>query len=186
MCETAPPRDMSSETEPLPSPPRRPPLSAGFAAVIVFKYLKAAAFILVGIVVLRIARLPSHSEPMELARLLQIRPERESVQRLSVFLAQVTPGQVEALGAASILIGLVFVAEGTFLALRFWWATYFTVFLTALGIPVEVREIAKWPTRLRLYVLLAINLAILVYVWMRRNEFRQNRAADASPPTSES
>jgi len=164
---------MSSETDPSPAPPHRPPLSAGFAAVIVFKYLKAAAFILVGIVVLKIARLPSHSEPMELARLLQIRPERESVQRLSVFLAQVTAGQVEALGAASILIGLVFVAEGTFLAMRIWWATYFTVFLTVLGIPVELREIAKWPTRFRLYVLLAINLAILVYVWTRRNEFRQ-------------
>lgn len=175
---------MSSEMEPSPAPPRRPPLSAGFAAVIVFKYLKAAAFILVGIVVLRIARLPSHSEPMELARLLQIRPERESVQRLSAFLSRVTAGEVEALGAASILIGLVFVAEGTFLALRIWWATYFTVLLTSLGVPVEVREIAKWPTRFRLYVLLAINLAILVYVWMRRNEFRQKPAGDASPPTS--
>jgi len=175
---------MSSETDPSPAPPHRPPLSAGFAAVIVFKYLKAAAFILVGIVVLKIARLPSHSEPMELARLLQIRPERESVQRLSVFLAQVTAGQVEALGAASILIGLVFVAEGTFLAMRIWWATYFTVFLTVLGIPVELREIAKWPTRFRLYVLLAINLAILVYVWTRRNEFRQLRAPDPSPPTA--
>ncbi len=176
---------MSSETEPSPEPPRRPPLSAGFAAVIVFKYLKAAAFILVGIVVLKIARLPSHSEPMELARLLQIRPERESVQRLSEFLSRVTAGQVEALGAASILIGLVFAAEGTFLALRIWWATYFTVFLTALGVPVEIREIAKWPLRFRLYVLLAINLAILVYVWMRRNEFRQKPEADAPRPTAD-
>jgi uncharacterized membrane protein (DUF2068 family) len=154
---------------------KRPQLSGGFVAVIVFKCLKAAAFILVGIVVLRIARLPSHSEPMELARLLQIRAERESVQRLSAFLSQVTPGQVEALGTASILIGLVFAAEGTFLALRIWWATYFTIFLTALGIPIEVREILKSPGSPRLYVLLAINVAILVYVWRRRNEFRSGR-----------
>ena len=168
------PMTAPADTDPA-HPRHRPPLSAGFVAVIVFKYLKAAAFILVGVVVLRIARLPSHSEPMQLARLLQIRPERESVQRLSAFLSHVTPGEVEALGTASILIGLVFAAEGTFLTLRLWWATYFTIFLTALGIPIEVREIFKSPGRPRLYVLLAINLAILAYVWAKRNEFRISR-----------
>ena len=160
-----------------PMPPRRhaprPPLSAGFVAVIVFKYLKGAAFVLVGIVALRIARLPSHSEPMHLARLLQVRTERESVRRLSEILSKVTPGQFEALGAASVLIGIVFLAEGTFLAMRIWWATYFTIVLTALGLPIEIGEIVARPGRWRGYVLLAVNAAILFYVWTKRNEFRR-------------
>jgi uncharacterized membrane protein (DUF2068 family) len=156
--------------------PKRPRLTGGFIAVIVFKFLKAAAFLLLGIVALRIARLPAHSEPVHLARLLAVRAERESVQRLSEFLSNVTPGQVEAFGAASILTGLIFAAEGTFLALRFWWATYFTIVLTALGIPLELAEIARRPGNLRLYVLLAINAAILAFVWSRRHEFRGSRA----------
>ena len=35
--------------------PKRPPLTAGFIGIIVFKYLKAAAFLLLGLVALRIA-----------------------------------------------------------------------------------------------------------------------------------
>jgi hypothetical protein len=41
---------------------------------------------------------------------------------------------------------------------------------------VEIREILKSPGSLRLYLLLAINLAILFYVWKRRDEFRSPKA----------
>jgi uncharacterized membrane protein (DUF2068 family) len=80
------------------------------------------------------------------------------------------------IGAASILVGLVFAAEGTLLALRIWWATYFTIVLTALGIPLEIMEIARRPDSVRRYLLLAVNVAILVYLWRRRNEFKNARA----------
>jgi uncharacterized membrane protein (DUF2068 family) len=53
-----------------------------------------------------------------------------------------------------------------------WWATYFTIALTAIGVAIEVVEIGKRPGSLRLYVLLAVNLAILIYIWRRRNEFQ--------------
>ena len=47
-----------------------------------------------------------------------------------------------------------------------------TIVLTALGIPPELIEIARRPASGRRYALLAINVAILVYLWRRRNEFR--------------
>ena len=56
--------------EPTPTP--RPGLSAGFIAIIVFKFAKAAAFLLLGAVALRIARLPHHSEPLQIARFLGV------------------------------------------------------------------------------------------------------------------
>ena len=174
MWET--PAPMSSKTA---AP--KPPLSPGFVAIIVFKYLKAAAFVLVGVVALRIAQLPSHSEPMQIARLLQVRAERESIQRLAAFLANVTTGQVEAAGAASLFIACFFLAEGTLLTMRIWWATYFTIVLTALGLPIEIGEIAARPGRARGYALLAVNAAILVYVWSKRNEFRRVERAPESP-----
>jgi uncharacterized membrane protein (DUF2068 family) len=150
----------------------RPKLTPGFIGIIVFKYLKAAAFLLLGLVALRIARLPHHSEALEAARFLGVTEHSRVVQDVSKVLDALTSRQVRAIGAASILIGLVFAAEGTLLATRVWWSTYFTIVLTTLGIPPEIVEIAKRPGSARRYLLLAVNVAILIYLWKRRNEFR--------------
>jgi uncharacterized membrane protein (DUF2068 family) len=150
----------------------RPRLTRGFLAIIVFKYLKLAAFVIAGVVVLQAARPVNHSLPARLAAFLEAHPDRERVQRLSESLSRSAPAKIDAVGAASILVGLIFGTEGTLLALRVWWATYFTITLTALGLPLELLEISRHPGNPRLYVLLAINVAILAYVWSKRNEFR--------------
>jgi uncharacterized membrane protein (DUF2068 family) len=165
-----------SSTAPVPEPAAPlPRLSAGFLWIILFKLAKSAAFLLLGAVALRIARLPHHSEPLEVARLLGVNSRSVLVQHFSLVLSALTSRQVEAIGAACFLIGLVFAAEGTLLAARVPWAPYFTIVLTALGIPPELMEIARRPDSLRRYALLAINVAILVYLWKRRNEFRIRR-----------
>jgi uncharacterized membrane protein (DUF2068 family) len=155
-----------------------PPLSPGFVWIIVFKCLKAALFLLLGAVALRIAHLPHHSEPLEIGRLLGVNTRSVLVQHLSFVLNALTSGQVKAIGAAAVLIGLVFAAEGVLLAMRFPWAPYLTIVLTALGLPPEVIEIARRPESLRRYALLAVNFAILAYLWKRRNEFRTPPRAD--------
>ncbi|HTR04104.1 MAG TPA: DUF2127 domain-containing protein [Thermoanaerobaculia bacterium] len=157
---------MASSDAPLPK------LSPGFVGIIVFKMAKSAAFLLLGAAAFRIARLPHQSEPMEIARFLGVNGRGVLVQHLSFVLAALTSRQVEAIGAAAILIGLVFAAEGMLLAARVPWAPYFTIVLTALGIPPELIEIARRPGSGRRYALLAVNVAILVYLWKRRNEFR--------------
>lgn len=152
-------------------------LSGGFIAVIVFKYLKAAAFLLVGVVVLRFVTVSRHDPAMEFARFLNANSERESVRRLSRFFDDITPGQREAIGAASLAVAAVFAAEGFLLLARIWWATYFTMSLTVLAVPLELAEIWSKPRYLRGWVFLVINLGILAFLWRRRNEFR-----DDSPP----
>jgi uncharacterized membrane protein (DUF2068 family) len=111
---------------------------------------------------------------MEVARYLGVTERKVIVQHLSVVLAALTNRQVQAIGLASILIGLVFAAEGTLLAMRIPWAPYFTIVLTALGIPPELIEIARRPESSRRYLLLMVNVAILVYLWARRNEFKSS------------
>ena len=155
----------------------RPPLSAGFVAVIVFKFLKCAGFLLLGATVLHVAHLSRRDPTIELAELLGVNAHRFGVERLQEIYEEFTPGQVQALGLAALSVGLVFGAEGAFLTARLWWATYFTIFLTALGIPVEILEIAKRPHHARGYALFAVNLAILAYVWKKRNEFRREAGA---------
>jgi len=163
-------------------------LSGGFIAVIVFKYLKAAAFLLVGVVVLRFVQLSRHDPALELARFLNASEGRESIRRLSEFFSEITTGQQEAIGAASLAVGAIFAAEASFLLARIWWATYFTIFLTLLGIPLELIEIWRRPNFLRGWIFLVINVAILVFLWRRRNEFRGSFAerSRAGEPTRES
>lgn len=152
---------------------RRPPLTPGFIAIIVFKFVKCAAFLLVGAAALRIARLPHHSQPLEIARAVGVDEGRVTIRHVAAILSAFTPRQVQALGLAAVVIGLVFAAEGTCLLARLWWSPYFTIFLTAAAVPAEIYEIARRPASARRYALLAINLAILAYLWKRRNEFRR-------------
>ena len=154
---------------------KKPPLSGGFVAVIVFKFLKCAGFLLLGATVLHIAHVSRRDPTMELAEMLGVNAHRFGVEKLQEIYEEFTPGQVQALGLAALSVGLVFGAEGAFLTARLWWATYFTIALTALGIPVEILEIAKRPHQTRGYALFAVNLAIFAYVWTKRNEFRRSR-----------
>src|SRR4030095_2461624 len=129
--------------------------------------------------------LPPHWEPMEIARFLGVNTRSVIVQHLSFVLGALTSRQVQAIGAAAVLIGLVFAAEGLLLAMRgvragvrCRGAPSLTIVLTALGIPPEVIEIARRPGSARRYGLLAVNVAILIYIWKRRNEFRIGPRAD--------
>lgn len=150
----------------------RPKLSGGFIAIIVFKFLKAVAFGLLGVGALRLAHLPKNSLQMVLVRKLGVSGDSILVRDISNVIDTLTNRQVQAIGAAAIFIALVFAAEGAFLILRKPWAPWFTIVLTALGIPPEILEIVKRPQSVRRYVLLAINAAILYYLWRKKDEFR--------------
>jgi uncharacterized membrane protein (DUF2068 family) len=156
-------------------------ISGGFIAVIVFKWLKGIAFVIFGIAALRLSRLEIMPTAVEIARFLSVSRENALVHRVADLIHTVTPRQVGAVGFASLFIGVVFFVEGALLMARVWWSTYFTIGLTALGIPLEIYEIVHRPDSIRRYVLLLLNLAILVFLWTRRNEFRHRRPANAAP-----
>jgi uncharacterized membrane protein (DUF2068 family) len=153
-------------------------MPAAYLAIIVFKYAKLAAFLVLGAAALRVARLPPDSLAEEAAGLLGAHRGNPLVQSLASALSVLTQGEIRALGGASILLGLVFGTEGTLLALRVWWAPYLTVILTALALPVELLEIVRHPASVKNYLLLAANVLVLVYLWRRKDDFRP---ADQKP-----
>ena len=150
------------------------PMSGGFLAIILFKYFKAIVFALFGLAALHLSRLAGADSLAELARFFRVSPEREIIQQFASFVQRITPGQAIGIGVVSIFVGLVFGAEATLLSLRVGWSTYFTLVLTACGIPLEIYEIFQSPAGVRRYLLLAVNAAILVFLWRRRNEFRDD------------
>ena len=148
-------------------------LSWGFFLIIAFKYLKAVVFALVGFTALHLARLAAMPTVEELARFLRVGPENQIVRRIAEVIREVTPGQVIGFGVVSLFVAAVFAAEATLLACRIWWSTYFTIVLTSMGLPLEIYEIFQRPASTRRYLLLAINAAILVFLWKRRKEFKE-------------
>jgi len=150
-------------------------MSAGFLAIILFKWLKAAAFVLFGVVALKLARASEMPSAIHIADFFSVSRENELVHHVADLIQPITPRQATGFGFASLLVGAVFFVEGSLLAFRVSWSTYFTIVLTALGIPLELYEIVHRPDAPRRYSLLAINLAILLYLWARRNEFREKK-----------
>ncbi len=151
----------------------RPRVSGGFIAIIAFKWLKGIAFVILGIAALKLSRAGAVPTAVEIAKFLSVSKENELLRRVADVISSVTPGQATAAGVASIVVGFVFFVEGALLVARIWWATYFTIVLTAMGVPLEIYEIVHKPDSFRRYLLLAINLGILLFLWARRNEFRQ-------------
>jgi uncharacterized membrane protein (DUF2068 family) len=145
-------------------------LSGGFLAIIIFKYFKSVVFLLVGIAALSLSRADPLPTAEEVARFFRSSPENELVKAVS----HLTPGWAIGIGVASLFVGAVFGTEATLLTARIWWSTYFTLVLAALGIPLEIFEIFRKPSGLHRYVVLAVNVVILVYIWRRRNEFRDS------------
>lgn len=161
---------------------RRPRISGGFIAVIIFKFVKGIAFVIFGAAALEISRAGEMPSAVEIAKFLSVSKENALVHRVADLIRTVTPGQATAAGAACFVIGLVFFTEGGLLTARVWWSTYLTITLTAMGIPLELWEIVHRPDSVRRYALLAVNVAILVFLWSRRNEFRKEEKSHARKP----
>ena len=143
-------------------------LSGGFLAIIIFKYFKAVVFLLVAIAAVKLSRADPFPTAEEVAHFFRSSPENELIRAFS----RLTPGLAMGIGLLSLFVAAVFGTEATLLTARVGWSTYFTIVLTALGIPLEIFEILRKPEGFRRYLVLAVNAAILVYVWKRRNEFR--------------
>jgi uncharacterized membrane protein (DUF2068 family) len=151
-------------------------ISAGFLAIILFKCLKGIAFLIFAVAALKLSRARAMPSAIQIADYLSVSRENELVNRVAQLIASINPREATALGFALILVSAVFFVEGLLLWGRVWWSTYLTIVLTALGIPLELYEIVHRPHSPRRYLLLAINAAILLYLWKRRNEFRKGTA----------
>jgi uncharacterized membrane protein (DUF2068 family) len=123
-----------------------------------------------------LARLDQLPSAEQIARFLRSSPENELIQWIS----RVTPRQFVGISILSLFVGMIFSVEATLLAFQVWWSTYFTIGLTTLGVPLEIFEIFHRPHAIRRYLILAVNVAILVYLWKRRNEFRKGLPQERS------
>lgn len=137
-------------------------------AIGVFKLLKGLLLLATGIGAMSLLHKDVASTVEHWLDLLRVDPDNEWIHRLISRLFSVSPKQLKEISAGTFVYAGLLLTEGTGLLLRKTWAEYFTVITTAGLIPLELYELAKRFTPVRVAVL-AVNVAIVVYlVWRIR------------------
>lgn len=135
----------------------------GLYLVGLFKLSKAIFFTTVGAGALHLMHRNIGDLLMRLIDSLPIDPEGRVVSMLMDKADLIDAHDLRRIGAGAFIYALLCLVEGTGLVLRKTWAEYFTVVLTAMGLPVEGFEILHRFTWFKVGALV-VNLLILIYL----------------------
>ena len=142
--------------------------SSSFILILIglFKLVKALLLIAVGIGSIKFLHKDLGSTMMHWIQVLRVDPDNRFIHGTLVRIFRVTPKQLKELSVGTFLYAGVFLTEGMGLLLRKHWAEYFTIISTGLFIPLEIYELARHFTILKLAVT-AINVLIAWYLVAR-------------------
>jgi uncharacterized membrane protein (DUF2068 family) len=139
--------------------------------IAVFKLIKAALLIAVGVGALKLLHKSMVAVVEHWVDSLKLDPNNQLIDAALEKASHMTPGKIKELGLGSIIYAGLFLTEGIGLWLEKRWAEWLTIIITASLIPLEVYEIHHHPTPVKVAVLL-INIAIVGYLVYR---IRDNR-----------
>ena len=138
--------------------------------IAIFKLLKAVLLIAVGVGALNLLHRDLARAVEHWAELLRLDPNSRYMNAAIEKASNVTPDKIRVLGLGSMIYAGLFLTEGIGLWLEKRWAEWFTVIITSSLIPIEIYEVSRRTTPVKIAVLL-INIAIVVYLVHRiRNQ----------------
>ena len=141
--------------------------------VAVFKLLKAALLIVAGIGILKLMHTDVAGELYRWIVMLGLDPGSRYVNDAIQKVTDLSPDKIKELGLGSFLYAALFLTEGIGLWLLKHWAEWFTVISTSSLVPLEIYEICRHPTAIRI-VVLVINLAVVGYLLYRIRQESHN------------
>jgi len=148
------------------APNRRNPKSAGSVTLLLialFKLTKGILLLIVGFGALKLLHRDVAAAVAHWVDILRVDPDNRYIHRLLTHVLAVTPAELKAASVGTFIYAGLLLTEGTGLLLRKRWAEYFTIITTAGLIPLEIYELIHRATTAK-YVILAINVAIVVYL----------------------
>jgi uncharacterized membrane protein (DUF2068 family) len=152
----------------------------GLLLIGLFKYSKVIFFTAVGAGALNLVHKNVRDVLVHIVDALRLDGENRLVRALIDKAQLVDPHKLRQAGTLSFLYAAVCLVEGTGLVLEKGWAEYFTVTLTALGLPWESYELLE---RFSMYKvgLLVVNLMVLLYlVWvLKKKKDEEAKGAEA-------
>jgi uncharacterized membrane protein (DUF2068 family) len=134
--------------------------------IALFKLLKAVLLIAVGLGVLHLLHTDVASVLAHWVKMLGLDPGDRYVERLLQKAVALTPSTIRGLGVGSFIYAGLFLTEGIGLWLLKRWAEWLTVIATSSLVPVEIFEIHRHPTVLKVLVLI-VNVAVAGFLLYR-------------------
>ena len=131
-----------------------------------FKLFKALLLIAVGVGAIKLLHKDLSSTVMHWVEVLRVDSDNRYIHGLLTRIFRVTPKQLKELSVGTFIYAALFATEGTGLLLRKHWAEYFTIITTGALIPIEIYELAKHFTLVKLAVTV-INVLIVWYLVVR-------------------
>jgi uncharacterized membrane protein (DUF2068 family) len=141
--------------------------------IALFKLLKASGLIVVGVVSLKLIHGDVAGALGHWLATLGLDPGNRFVDYALQRAADVSPNKIKDLGLGSLVYASLFLTEGIGLWLLKRWAVWFTVIITSSLVPLEVYELYRHPTLIKVLVLI-INLAVVGYLLQRIRNERSN------------
>jgi uncharacterized membrane protein (DUF2068 family) len=140
--------------------------------IAVFKLLKAALLIAVGLGALHLIHKDIASVMEHLVWKLGLDPGNRYIDKALEKSGTLTPQKIRSLGIVSFIYAGLFLTEGIGLWMVKRWAEWFSVIITTSLVPVEIYEIHRHPSAIKILVLV-INIAVIGYLLFRiRSERR--------------
>jgi uncharacterized membrane protein (DUF2068 family) len=134
--------------------------------IAVFKLLKAALLIAVGVGALKLLHKDVASAVEHWVELLRLDPNNHYIDIVLEKASILTPDKIKELGLGSMIYAALFLTEGIGLWFEKRWAEWLTVTITSSLVPIEIYEITQHTTPVKIAVLL-INIAIVAYLVYR-------------------
>ncbi len=131
-----------------------------------FKLVKALLLIAIGIGALRFLHKDLSNSVLHWAQVLRVDTDNRYIHGFLVKIFRVTPKQLKELSVGTFIYAGLFLTEGMGLLLRKHWAEYFTIITTGLFIPLEIYELVRHFTVVKLVVTI-INVLIVWYLVVR-------------------
>jgi uncharacterized membrane protein (DUF2068 family) len=143
--------------------------SKGLFLIGSYKLLEGLLLAAIGVGLLKLLHRDVAALVTHWVHVLRVDPDNRYIHRLLARIFVVSPKQLRELSVGTFFYAAVRLTEGTGLLLRKRWAEYLTIVMTGVFIPLEVYELVKHYTTLKLGVFV-VNAAILWYLISRIRE----------------
>jgi uncharacterized membrane protein (DUF2068 family) len=137
-----------------------------------FKLAKGLGLVVVGFGLLKLLHRDIADTVEQWVEVLRVDPDNRFIHGVLAAVFNVTPKQLRELSAGTFVYAAIFLTEGAGLLTRKHWAEYMTLISTALFLPLEIYELHRRFTLLKLAVTL-LNALIVWYI--ARSSLMQRR-----------
>ena len=150
------------------------------AVIAGFNLFKGLLFLIVTAGILHFLHKDLGEAGERLVRWLHCDPDNQHVISFLNWAGMITDKQLKQWSGITFLCAGLFLTEGTGLLMRKQWAKYLTIIATSSLVPIEIYELAKHPSLVKVIVLIG-NLAIVAY--LINNVRREGATEQTTSPT---